>query len=318
MATPLPVDVIVCTLDEEANLRTCLSSVAWASRRFVVDAGSTDATVAVAAECGAELVAHPWTGYSDQKNWALDNLPLTAEWVLFLDADERVPEALADEIRRAVEEPAGDGATGYYMARKMIFLGRWLRRTYWYPDYNLRLFQRGKGRFEARLVHERVVLSGQAGYLKSPLVHEDMRDLSTYVSRLNRYSTLEAMEMHRRRDGRDGERFTGSWFGDPARRRRALKESVWYRLPLRPTIRFVWTMIFRLGFLDGREGLIFTGLACMNEWLANVKVYELRFRESAGSEHPPTPMPELSGYRRPGRTKGGPEAGQTTSGPSTP
>src|SRR5260221_11707839 len=216
----------------------CLESVAWASTRFVVDAGSTDATTAIAGQLGAELIAHPWTGYSDQKNWALENLPLRSEWVLFLDADERLPQDLADEIKKAIAEPA-DKVAGYYIARKMIFLGRWLRRTYWYPDSNLRLFRRGKGRFQTRLVQARTVLTGPAGYLKSPLIHEDMRDLSTYVSRLNRYSTLEALEMYRRPDAPVGMRFTGSRFGEPSQRRRALKETVWYDLPFAPTLRFI-------------------------------------------------------------------------------
>jgi glycosyltransferase involved in cell wall biosynthesis len=298
VAVGAPVNVVVCTLDEEANLAACLESVSWAARCFVVDAGSTDRTGAIAREYGAEVVSHAWTGYAEQKNWALDNLPLKEPWVLFLDADERVPAELERELRVAVSGVAAGGAAGYYVARKMIFLGRWLRRTYWYPDYNLRLFRRDSGRFESRLVHERVLLDGEAAYFKSPLIHEDRRDIATYMSRLNRYSTLEAQEMLRRqRADSAGNRFAGAWFGDRARRRRAVKEAVWYRLPFRPALRLIWTMVFRLGFLDGRPGLVFTGLACINEWLANAKLYELRLREAAGSKVLPTPMPELSSYR---------------------
>lgn len=274
------ISVVVCTQDEELNLRMCLNSVAFADVCFVVDGGSTDKTTEIAVGLGATVVRHNWSGYAVQKNWALDHLPIQTRWVLFMDADERVMPELAAEIVAVTGSPVGHHA-GYYIARRMIFMGRWLRHSYWYPDFNLRLFQFGSGRFEDRLVHERVVLEGAAGYLRNDLIHEDLRPIAAYVARLNRYSTLEAEEMFglHRSDGQL--RVASSFRGDWAARRRALKERVWYRMPFRAAFRFVWTMTVRLGFLDGRAGLVFTVLACGNEWLATAKLYELRTRDSA-------------------------------------
>jgi glycosyltransferase involved in cell wall biosynthesis len=269
--------VVVCAQDEELNLRTCLDSLTFADAVFVVDGGSTDTTAEIAAELGATVVRHPWSGYAVQKNWALDSLPIKTRWILFLDADERVTPRLAEEILAVTSSPNGKDA-GYYVARKLIFMGRWLRHTYWYPDFNLRLFKLGSGRFEDRLVHERVVLNGSAGYLRNDLIHEDHRPIAAYVARLNRYSTLEAEEMFGLNDSQVRLRVPSSFRGDWAARRRALKERVWYRMPFRAAIRLAWTMIVRLGFLDGRAGLIFTVLACGNEWLATAKVYEMRTR----------------------------------------
>ena len=269
-----PISVIVCTLNEETNISACLRSVGWADQCFVVDAFSTDQTVHIARNFGAEVIMHEWKGYSDQKNWALRNLSVRNEWVLFLDADERVSPELAMEIQEIVKS-AQNKYAGYYIPRRMMFLGRWLKHSWWYPDYNLRLFKRNLGQFENRLVHETVVLDGEPGYLISDLIHDDQRDISTYCGRLNRYSSLEAQEMYRVLIERRSSQFKPSWRGNWAQRRRALKEQIWYRLPFRPLIRFIWTMIFRLGFLDGHEGMIFTGLAMINDWLAQAKFYEL-------------------------------------------
>ncbi|MCL5026068.1 MAG: glycosyltransferase family 2 protein [Chloroflexi bacterium] len=155
----VPLSVIVCTLNEEANIGNCLRSVGWASQRFVVDADSTDRTAAIGRSLGATVISHPWRGYSDQKNWALDNLPIEHDWILCLDADEVVPPPLAGEIRGIVADSPPRYA-GYYVARRLIFMGRWLKHCWWYPDYTLRLFKREAGRFEKRLVHERLVLRG--------------------------------------------------------------------------------------------------------------------------------------------------------------
>jgi len=276
------ISVVVCAQDEELNLRTCLDSLTFADEVFVVDGGSTDATADIANERGASVVRHAWLGYAVQKNWALGSLPIKTGWILFLDADERVTPELAEEILAVVSSPNGTHA-GYYVARRMIFLGRWLHHTYWYPDFNLRLFQVGAGRFEDRLVHERVVLSGSAGYLRNDLIHEDHRPIAAYVARLNKYSTLEAEEMLVLNERKDRLRVPSSFRGDWAARRRALKERVWYRMPFPSAIRFAWTMTVRLGFLDGRAGLIFTLLACWNEWLATAKLYEMRLRASQGA-----------------------------------
>src|SRR5262249_28335449 len=137
-------------------------------------------------------VQHPFVHYADQRNWALDHLPFRHPWVLFLDADERVTPELRREIEGIVIAAPVDRPRGYYVNRRFIFLGRWIRHAGWYPSWNLRLFQRGYGRYEARAVHEHVVLDGAAAYLRYDLLHDDQRPLEAFIARHNRYSTLEA------------------------------------------------------------------------------------------------------------------------------
>jgi len=267
------ISIIIPVFNEEQNIGACLNSIKWADETFVIDAYSNDETVCLAKEYNVKIYQHKWEGYSDQKNWALDELPISNEWVLFLDADERVSPELSEEIREVIEKL--DQNEGYYISRRMIFLGRWLKHAWWYPDYNLRMFKRKFGRFENRAVHETVILNGDVGYLKNDLIHDDQRNLETYIGRLNRYSTLEASEMYRVLKENKSTGFSASWFGTWGERRRAIKERVWYRLPFKPIIRFIWIIVFRLGFLDGKEGFIFTILACFNDWMSDIKFFEL-------------------------------------------
>ena len=274
----VPISVVIPTLNEEIHIRRCIESVRWADEVFVVDTYSSDRTAELARELGARVFQHEWEGYSAQKNWALDNLPLRNEWVLFLDADEVVTAELADEIQKEVTRP--NDIAGYYLNRRMVFLGRWLKHCWWYPDRTLRLFERHQGRFDSRLVHERVIIQGKIGYLKHDLIHENLKSLHAYIDRLNRYSTFDALEIYKAKvEGQKGD-FKASFFGDWGQRRRFLKEKVWYNMPFRPLIRFLWMYVFRLGFLDGKEGLIFTILASIQEFHINAKYHELLIRKN--------------------------------------
>src|SRR4030088_729055 len=165
-----PVSALVPTLDEEVNLPECLGSLAWADEIFVVDSFSRDRTVEIAREHGAHVVQHEFQSYSRQKNWALDTLPFRNEWVLIVDADERVPPALQCEIESTVRDGPSDG---YYLTRRFIFLGHWIRHAGWYPSWNLRLFRHRLGRYDDREVNEHIVLNGTTGNRKSDLRHED-------------------------------------------------------------------------------------------------------------------------------------------------
>src|SRR5205085_2266369 len=184
-----PVSVLVPTLDEELNLPDCLASLDWADEVFVIDSFSRDRTLEIARAHRAQVVQHAFESYSRQKNWALGALPLRNDWVLIVDADERVTPELRREIERELTAPLYDG---YYLNRRFIFLGRWIRHAGWYPSWNLRLFRRQLGRYDDRDVHEHVVLNGRIGYLREDLLHLDRRGLETFISRHNRYSTLEA------------------------------------------------------------------------------------------------------------------------------
>src|SRR5216683_4378341 len=247
-----PVSVLVPTLDEEVNLPECLRSLAWADEIFVVDSFSRDRTVEIAREHGAQVVQHEFQSYSRQKNWALDNLPWRNEWVLIVDADERVPAELRCEIETVLRSSQYDG---YYLNRRFIFLGRWIRHAGWYPSWNLRLFRHRLGRYDDREVHEHVVLDGSVGYLRNDLLHLDRRGLDAFVARHNRYSTLEAAaRLKALRHDPDRARLPVSFLASPVQRKRFLRERVWPRMPAKPLALFVYMYLLRRGFMDGRAG----------------------------------------------------------------
>ena len=193
--------VLVPTLNEEVNLPDCLASVVgWAKEIWVVDSYSTDRTPEIARQSEANMMQHPFDGYAAQKNWALENVPFSCEWLLILDADERVSLELADEIRGIIAAD-GNGYDGFYLNRKLIFYGKWIRHCGWYPSWNLRLFRHVRGRYEQREVHEHLVLEGKVGYCKHDLIHEDLRDMSFCIAKHNRYSSQEARELDMVRRG---------------------------------------------------------------------------------------------------------------------
>jgi len=268
--------VLVPTLDEELNLPECLDSVCWADQVFVVDSFSRDGTLDIARSRQAEVVQHRFESYSRQKNWALDNLPFKHDWVLIVDADERVTPELRAEIEAAL---ASDGAAcaGYYVNRRFIFLGTWIRHAGWYPSWNLRLFRHRLGRYDDREVHEHVVVDGPVGYLRSELLHLDRRPLEAFIARHNRYSTLEALARYKAEtDAPDKARLPLRPFGSPVERKRALREQVWPRLPLKPLVLFAYMYVLRRGFLDGRAGLALCVFHAFQEFMVGLKLAELR------------------------------------------
>ena len=276
-----PVSVLVPTLDEELNLPDCLDSVAWADEVFVVDSYSHDRTVEIAQERGAHVVQHPFESYSRQKNWALDALPFRNEWVMILDADERVTPELRCEIESVL---LNADCAGYYLNRRVIFLGAWIRHAGWYPNWNLRLFRRQLGRYDGREVHEHVVLNGPVGYLRKDLLHLDQRGLEAFVARHNRYSSLEASARFKAEcDAPDRARLPVSLLASPVQRKRFLRERVWPRVPAKPLVLFVYMYLLRRGFLDGRAGLALCVFHAFQEFMVGLKLAELRRLSSEGS-----------------------------------
>jgi glycosyltransferase involved in cell wall biosynthesis len=220
---------VVITKNEARNIEACLDSLAFCDQRIVVDGGSEDGTASLAQAKGASVtIAEEWTGFGPQKNLALSLA--TGEWVLSIDADERVSQDLAAEIRRVITEGL---AEGYEMPRLSTFCGRAMRHSGWYPDYVLRLFRRSRGRFSHDLVHERVICDGQVGRLTEPLTHHPVLRLEDSLSRMDRYSTARAEMIVD--SGRRVSFFTGIVRG-------------WWT--------FIQTYFIRLGFLDGREGFL--------------------------------------------------------------
>jgi len=218
---------IVITRDEAANIADCLDSVAFCDERIVVDCGSRDDTVAIARRKATRVIEHDWHGFGAQKNYALSLA--TGDWVLSIDADERVPPRLARTIEAALD---GD-ADGYELPRLSSFCGRQMRHSGWYPDHVLRLFRRGKARFSDVLVHERVICDGRVGRLAEPMIHLPVARLEDALSRMDRYSTAGADEL------------VGSG------RRVSFWSGVGHGLGA-----FLRTYLLRRGFLDGAEGFL--------------------------------------------------------------
>jgi len=283
----VPVSVIVPVKDESRHIGPCLESLAWADEVFVVDSQSRDDTAAIARAKGARVVQFHFNGvFPKKKNWSLENLPFRNEWVLIVDADERVPPALAEEIRCAV---ASDEADGYFINRRFFFLGRWIRHCGYYPSWNLRLFKHRLGRYERiecpdadvgdNEVHEHVVLDGRAGRLREDMLHYAYPDLRTWVEKHNRYSEWEAHVARRLRSGSAEERRLGRG----PRLKRVLKR-IYLRLPMRFAVRFVYAYVLRGGFLDGRPGFILCGLLAFYDFLSWAKAYELRLAGASGKE----------------------------------
>jgi glycosyltransferase involved in cell wall biosynthesis len=273
-----PLSVLLPVRDEELNLRAALESVRWADELWVVDSHSNDRTAEIAREYTDRVVQFDYRGRgAKKKNWALDTLPFANEWVLILDADERITPALADEIRAAV---ASDAADGYYLDREYVFMGRSLRS--FRPDWNLRLFRHRLGRYELLAteapgtgdneVHEHVVLRGRAGRLRSPLRHEDRRPLRAWVENHNRYSDWETHVYRQLRSEPFG---VGALLsGGPGRWRHNGLKRLWVRLPCRPLARFVAFYLLRRGFLDGRAGFRYGVLMAFYEYLIGLKLRE--------------------------------------------
>jgi acetyltransferase-like isoleucine patch superfamily enzyme/glycosyltransferase involved in cell wall biosynthesis len=268
------IDVLIQSHNEELNLPHSLKSVAgWASRIFVVDSGSTDRSLEIAASFNATVVHKPWEGYARQKNWAIRNLPFESDWVLILDADESVSPELKEEIGKIVSRPAAEvSVDGYYINRLTIFLGRPIRHCGYFPAWNLRLFKRGRAIYEEREVHEHMIVDGPTSYLNHLLYHEDCRGLEHFIAKHNRYSTLEAMEIYRNREHWPGiKRFVT----DRVARRRFMKYSLAPKLAMPWLLRFFYMYFIRGGILDRRPGLTLCLLISSYDFFIRAKYIEL-------------------------------------------
>lgn len=278
----LLVSAVLPVLNEGQNLTKALESITWASEIFVVDSGSTDETVTIAEAFGAKVVQFRYQrGGPKKKAWSLRNLPFANEWALYLDGDERVPEGLRDEIRKAVGSSLQDG---YYLDREFIFRGKELRS--YRPDWNLRLFRHrlvsiedlglhhleGTGDNE---IHEHFILDGRTGFLTLPLLHEDYRGIGPWVERHNKYATWEAHLYRRLRA--EPLSISPAALRDPISRNRVIRR-IWVRLPGRPLVRFLAWYFGKRAILDGWIGFQYASLMAWYEFIISVKVRELEKR----------------------------------------
>ena len=250
MSEPLPLSLCVITRDAAAQLADCLASASFAGEIVVVDSGSRDDTVEIARRSGARVIAHDWAGFGAQKNFAVGNA--RHDWVLCLDADERLTPELRASIEAAMRAPAEHRAAAYAMARRNRFLGVWLRHGEGYPDWNTRLFDRRRARWTEDPVHEHVVADGAVARLAGDLLHESAESLEAYLAKQNRYTSLQAQAMHAR-----GERAGMA------------------RLVLSPLVRFVRFYVVKLGFLDGAAGFAHITIGCFNSFAKYAKLRAL-------------------------------------------
>ena len=241
--------VIIITYNEEENIKDCLESVNWSNEIVIVDSFSSDKTVEIARKFTPKVFQNKWTNFSEQKNLALEKT--NNEWVLNIDADERATLELKEEILTILNSEF-QSFNGYYIPRRNHYLGKWIRHCGWYPDYKLRLFRKGKGKFNRRLIHESVVVEGRTGYLKSCLNHYSYKNLSDHLSRINKFSSLAAEEM----------------FGDG-------KRAKVFDLLFRPLIRFVKMYLINRGYLDGIYGLIVSVMGSFYVFAKYLKLWEL-------------------------------------------
>jgi len=279
----VPVSILVPILNEEANLARCLKSVSWADEIFVVDSGSTDRSEEIAREHGAKVVQFKFNGsWPKKKNWALENLPFSHEWVFILDADEVLPPQAEEEFRE-ISTAKKQGFDGYFINRRFFFMGKWLKHAY-YPNWNLRLFKHRLGRYEKLVegptnsgdneVHEHVLLEGKSGYLKTEMDHYAFPDVSTFIEKHNRYSNWEA------RAAIEKSLKQPVSLGSKEISQRRKFRSIARYLPFRPFLRFLYIYIIQKGFLDGREGYYFARLHALYEFLSLCKTYELKRKEN--------------------------------------
>jgi glycosyltransferase involved in cell wall biosynthesis len=276
-----PVTVVVLTLNEEANLPFCLASVCdWAGQVFVVDGGSSDRTTEIAETNGAIVVEHPFETHAAQWRWALDHLPIGADWVLALDADQRVTPELAREIS-GTDTAAYDGIDGFYIKRRQLFRDRWIKHGGYYPKYLLKMFRPSKVLLDPMdLVDHHFYVAGRVKKLRYDLIERNRKedDISFWIEKHNRYATLLAREELSWRTTLRESAIQPSLVGNPDQKILAFKR-LWRRMPLyvRPFLYFTYRYFFRLGFLDGKEGAIFHFLqAFWYRLIIDIKLDELQ------------------------------------------
>lgn len=250
----MKISVVLITKNEAHNIRECLESVSWCDRAIIVDSGSTDGTLDIARAMGAEVhETTTWPGFGPQKNLALSKA--RSEWVLSIDADERVTPELRDEILAAIESGQADA---YDMPRLSRFCGRFMRHTGWYPDRLTRVFRVGRARFTDDIVHENVVTDGPVGHLQTPLLHYTYDDFSQVLRKIDQYSTLGARQAFQR--GKRATAFSAWTHGSWA---------------------FLRTWLFRRGFLDGSQGLAVALMNGQASYYKYIKLWLLQQQEQA-------------------------------------
>ena len=246
------ISATIITYNEEKNIKDCLESVKWVDEIVVVDAFSTDRTFEICQQYTDKVIQHPWQGHVEQKQFALDNA--TGDWIIALDADERLSDEAREEIEEILEKGSPD-IDGYFLPRHSFYLGRWINHGGWYPDYKLRFFKRGKGRWGGKDPHDKIIIDGKTKKLKGKIIHYVYRDLSHQLKTVDLFSTISATNWEK--EGKD------------------------FRLLdlfIRPPAKFFEVYVYKRGFLDGLPGFIIACVSSFYVFLKYAKLWELKRR----------------------------------------
>ena len=274
--------VIILTKNEEANLLNCLNSLQTLNAEiFVVDSGSTDQTVEIAQKAGCQVFEHPFENQAKQLNWAIQNLPIATPWLMRLDADERLTPELAEELKLVLPQTSDD-ITGYQVKRRVFFMNRWIRHGGYYPTWLLRIWRTGLGTCEQRWMDEHIVLSqGKVANLQHDIIDDNKKDLSFWIDKHNHYADREVKDLLNMVVEQDDPLLKKGQLSQ-ASQRRWIKKNFYGRSPLflRAFLYFLMRYTIGLGFLDGKEGLIFHFLqGFWYRFLVDAKIYELRKKQ---------------------------------------
>jgi len=242
------ISIALITLNEEDRLSACLQSVSWAGDIVVVDSDSSDRTAEIARSFGARVFNEPWRGFGAQKQFAIEQC--RGDWILLLDADERLSPECAREIKKVVNSPLYQA---YSLPRKNFFMGRWIKHAGWWPDRTIRLFKRGTAHMPAQLVHESLQANGRVGELVSPIIHYPFRNLSQMMQKMDKYSSAGALELYNK--------------GQSSSYLKAISRSAWA---------FFYNYLLRGGFWDGGPGLVIAISDAVNKFFKYAKLRELQ------------------------------------------
>jgi len=269
--------VVILTYNEEVNIAQALQSVAgWANEVYILDSFSKDNTVKIAKNYSCSVYQNKFEDYAKQRNYALNCLPITSEWVFFLDADEWMPDDLKHEISTMIKkEPEEDG---FYVKWKLIWMGQWIKHGY-YPTWILRLFRYGKVYCEERAVNEHLIIEGKKGYLENDFMHEDKKGVNEWIEKHINRATLEAIELIKKDDRLEQDEVKASFFGNQTERKRWVRHYVWERMPplIRPLCYFFYRYFIKGGFIDGRYAFTYHFLQAL--WLPmliDIKYLEMK------------------------------------------
>jgi len=272
----IPISILILTYNEEKNIEKCLESVCdWIKDIIIVDSYSTDSTLSIVKKYTDKIYQHKFENYSKQRNWALKNIPIESEWILNLDADHRITDELKAELIRTFLNKIDDDLNGFLISRKTVFMNRWIKHGGHYPSYHAVLFRNGTGHCEERKYDQHFVVSENVKKLNGDIVDVVTDSLSNFIERHNLWSSAEVREQF---NNTYNKQIQPKIFGNPIQRKRFLR-LIYNRFPLflRPFLYFLYRYFFRLGFLDGKEGLIFHFLqGFWFRFLIDAKIFEMK------------------------------------------